>query len=237
MEHNKGGVRDELELCSSDSIDVHIFSFHVNALTFIAKLVEFLAWPFATVLVVLLLRKDIQRLLGLVRRLKAGPVEAEFEREVAELAKETSQALSLGGPAMSSSVASSTEASKLTARKLELVKLAQVSPRAAILEAWRDVEAAALHLVDRRGLFVPEIDRSSSLAAIRAIAKTGTLDSEWVGRYHELRQLRNKAAHESIFDADFQAAVAYIEITSRLRVRLDAAGGSESDHDISTRAS
>ena len=54
----------------------------MDTLTFIAKLVEFLAWPTAAVIVVVLLRDELRRLLSLVKKLKAGPVEAEFEREV-----------------------------------------------------------------------------------------------------------------------------------------------------------
>ena len=63
----------------------------MDQLTFISNLVEFLAWPIASVLLVFLLRGEIKRLLPYIKRLKAGPLEAEFEREIKEL-KATAEA-------------------------------------------------------------------------------------------------------------------------------------------------
>ncbi|WP_276968485.1 hypothetical protein, partial [Metallibacterium scheffleri] len=57
----------------------------MDTLTFIAKVIEFAAWPIAAVALVAMLRAEIKSLLPHVKRLKAGPVEAEFEREVKEL--------------------------------------------------------------------------------------------------------------------------------------------------------
>jgi hypothetical protein len=57
----------------------------MDTLSFIAKLIEVLAWPGAIVTVVLLLRKELKQLVPLLRKVKAGPVEAEFEREIAQL--------------------------------------------------------------------------------------------------------------------------------------------------------
>jgi hypothetical protein len=62
----------------------------LDTLTFIAKLVEHAAWPLAGITAVWLLRKEVQGLLGAIRRLKAGPVEVEIEKVVAEL-RETKQ--------------------------------------------------------------------------------------------------------------------------------------------------
>ena len=185
----------------------------MDILTFIARLVEFLAWPAAVIITVLILRKDIQRLLLLVKRLKAGPIEAEFEREVKQLAQ--------GVAPVSSQPA---EYAALTDRKIELMRIAETSPRSAILEAWRDIEIATVRLVERKGISVPESQRNSSTAAIRTIAKGEQLTPEWVGRYYELRELRNKAAHETEFNPTIESAAAYIEITSRLRARIEAAG-------------
>jgi hypothetical protein len=51
-------------------------------LSFIASVLASVAWPAAMLCVVLLLRKELVARLPFLRKLKAGPVEAEFEREV-----------------------------------------------------------------------------------------------------------------------------------------------------------
>jgi hypothetical protein len=181
----------------------------MDALTFIAKLVEFSAWPAASVVVVLLLRKEIRRLLLLVKKFKAGPIEAEFEREIIELSESTK---SLPMP--------SALPPSITIEKEALVSLARIDPRAAIVEAWREVEATVLHTVDQQKLSIPDRDLGSPAAIIRALAREGLLSAERVAHFHQLRELRNRAAHEEEFSPSMHAALAYVELSSRLRVAL-----------------
>lgn len=56
----------------------------MSVLQFIAALVQALAWPLVVLVALLLLRPAIAELLGRegLRRLKAGPLEAEWEREL-----------------------------------------------------------------------------------------------------------------------------------------------------------
>jgi len=136
----------------------------MDTLTFIAKLVEFSAWPIASVAVILLLRKEIRRLLLLVRKLKAGPIEAEFEREVIELSESTKSLPA--PPALPPSI---------TLEKEALARLAKVNPRSAILEAWREVEASALRAVEQKNVSIPDRAIDSPAAAIRALAKENQL--------------------------------------------------------------
>jgi hypothetical protein len=57
----------------------------MDALTFLSKLLEFGGWPLAAVVIVLVLRKELQALLSNIKKLKAGPVEVELDRVVKEL--------------------------------------------------------------------------------------------------------------------------------------------------------
>lgn len=183
----------------------------MDALTFIAKLVEVLAWPATVFGVVLLLRRQIQQLVPLIRKVKAGPVEAEFEREVEKLERTTSPAALPPTPVPASP------------RKLELFELARSDPRTAILQAWVDVEASALRAVEREALQIPEYETVSPKAAIRAVAKSTNLSAEWVSVYYQLRDLRNKAANEPDFKPNIDPAAAYVELASRLQRQLDQA--------------
>jgi hypothetical protein len=57
-------------------------------LSFISTVASSVAWPVTALTIVLLMRKELVALLPFVRKLKAGPLEAEFEREVKELKEE-----------------------------------------------------------------------------------------------------------------------------------------------------
>jgi len=181
----------------------------MDALTFIAKLIEFLAWPLAAVFVVVLLRTEIRRLLSLVRKLKAGPVEAEFEREIIRLEETTPP--SLPAPAI---------AQEADPEKLELIRLARTDPRAAIVEAWGQVEVEARSVAATKALNIESEDTRSVSSAFRAISRANLLPSPWVGRYYELRELRNRAAHEPDFNPSLTSAAAFIELSNRLKTEL-----------------
>ncbi|MDO9003602.1 MAG: hypothetical protein Q7V20_09140 [Aquabacterium sp.] len=66
-------------------------------LTFISKMAEALAWPIAVLTVVLLLRGELLKIIPLLKKLKAGPLEAEFEdsskrvRVIAEVVEEQAE--------------------------------------------------------------------------------------------------------------------------------------------------
>ena len=179
-------------------------------LTFTSKLIEALAWPIATVAMVALLRKQIAAALPLVKRLKAGPVEAEFEREVRELA-ESAQAAPPAAPAEPAQVGF----------KSELYKLAQVSPRAAILEAWLAVEAAAIAAVRTRSPSTVSDARKPVLLATM-LSQNEVLAQGQLAIFQELRSLRNQVVHVSDFYPTLEAVSNYIELATYLKGWLEA---------------
>lgn len=182
-------------------------------LTFIATVLGHLAWPVAAIVVVLLLRDEIKQLLKLIKKLKAGPVEAEFEREVKELvatvdATESQLPPDYGSP-----------------DQQFLIKLAEVSPRSAILEAWRKVEAAIYKAIDRNAVYVAPREVNSPFAAIRALTKSGHISNEELALYHDLRTLRNQAAHKEEFAPNLDAALSYISLALKLEKAVAQHGG------------
>jgi hypothetical protein len=98
---------------------------------FIASLVQSLAWPAAVITIVAFLHKPIRAVLSqaLLRRLKAGPFEVEFDQVQAEVQKELARSPELsdtqipapaGGPRLSE----------------ELSGLAETAPRGAVVMAF-----------------------------------------------------------------------------------------------------
>ncbi|TBR07498.1 MAG: hypothetical protein EPO47_11175 [Rugosibacter sp.] len=174
----------------------------MDSLTFISKLIESLAWPLSLVIVAWLMRAELRELLRLVKKLKAGPVEAEFDREVRSLRVE----IETREP-----TAPTTPATR--AQTDPLLELAARHPRAAILEAWRAVEVALLRLANSRDLLPPGLDKTPSRHVIGVITKDHLLAPEEIALYYDLRNLRNQAAHATDFDPSEIAALDYVELS------------------------
>ena len=166
-------------------------------LSFVASIVGSLAWPAAVLLLVLVLRRPIGALLPLLQRLKYKELEVEFGRRVEEVREELAQelpgatALEAGGDGGDA-----------------IARLAEVSPRSAVLEAWRDVELAALDAARR---IAGETFRNRTLTfhALRVLEQSDSLDRNVIAVLRDLRGLRNEAAHAPDFALTRESAVDY----------------------------
>lgn len=178
-------------------------------MTFVAGLVESLSWPVAAVVLVSLLRDDIRKLVPSIKKVKAGPVEAEFEREVKALKEITAESPTDGTKG------------KLpdTASKEFLVELAKLHPRSAILESWVRVEAAARAVLARKTSPTSGYIPAAKLA--EPLAQEGILTQGQVVLFHELRRLRNDVAHAQDFEPTLEAAKAYIDLASFLQGHIE----------------
>jgi len=181
----------------------------VDVLTFVSKLAETLAWPAVVLIVVSLLRKEVSALLAIVKKVKAGPVEAEFEREINELKSVADAEL----PAVERQASA-------TSGQNELEQLAQINPRAAIIEAWRRLELAARSALSRLGISMNWRDAASPLAHARSLAKNALLSQEELVLFNDLRNLRNMSVHAENFSPTLEAALSYIEVAFRVQQTL-----------------
>ncbi|WP_192551873.1 hypothetical protein [Pseudomonas sp. IzPS59] len=178
-------------------------------LTFTTKIAEALAWPIASIVILVLLRTHIAGLLPLLKRVKAGPLEAEFERELKVLRDSTDQQLI---PAKGSDTLHPVEE--------KLYTLAEVSPRSAILECWQHVEIAARKRILELDLHEAGPERRPILDAYRSLAKAQVLNAEGLALFNELRTLRNQAAHVDEFYPSKSAALNYISLAKSLILQL-----------------
>ncbi len=188
----------------------------VNWLAFIASLVHSLAWPAGIVAVVIVLRRPIAVALGRgVRRLRAGPVEVEFDQELAEVREELRRSPELAAepqPALGS-VAE------------ELARLAEVSPRAAVLEAFARIEARLAELLDSSEV---QHVRMGGRGLARLACDQGLISDETVAAVEGLSVLRNLAAH-SLSPADdigAERARDYLALADAVLYALRAKPGS-----------
>lgn len=181
-----------------------------------ARLFVGLAWPLVVLLLGWRLGPELRRKVFTLRKLKAGSLEVEFDKEVAALREEVDAAL----PAATNSEPISNEVT-------HLLNLAKVSPRAAIIEAWRAVEVAAFKAIDSRDSnsrdeMVPsQSQRNRNPFTVgRQLGRLEILDGQFVSVFNEMRNLRNQATHDEGFESSFEAANNYIQLAESLRLKF-----------------
>jgi hypothetical protein len=181
-------------------------------LSFIAALVAALAWPLTLLGIFLVLRRQLVDLIPLLARLKYKDLELDFGRRLAEASAE---AATLPLPRSHAALPASDDA---------LLALAAAAPRAAILEAWLRLEAAALAAARRRGTSEPVSSLRAPTRMIEALEELAVIDARQAAVFHELRSLRNSAAHALGFQPTTETARDYVRLAARLEQSLEESG-------------
>lgn len=158
----------------------------MNWREFTAVVIGHLAWPATVVWIAFLLRKPIIGLIPALERLKYKEFELEFKKKIQGVIPKHVTAVN--------EVPQNGDDALLKPRSY-YSNLAGISPRAAILESWMEVEAAAEEAYAKLvppgiKIFMNPREILQYLSAQRQLA-----DDDFV-RSEELRKLRNKAAHQ-----------------------------------------
>lgn len=182
----------------------HSLEVPVDTLTFITKLCEALGWPITSIALVVVLRREIRLLLPSLRKFKAGPVEAEFEKSTAVLTAEL----------------------PLLPRAREATEqgigepVSNTSPRATVLESWLRLEATAIEALARRQekLHGPGAltMRPSMKGLAHALLNSGLLQEDQIILLKELLHLRNEVVHTLDFSPSNEAILRYVETANYL---------------------
>jgi len=153
-----------------------------------------LAWPVTVVCCVYILRAPAGKLLERVTKLKYGELEAEFQERLKKI-----EQISDGDTKRIK------QDQNVTTISLE--DLPEVSPRAAVLEAWIIVERATSVFCEAKGL-----PANLSHQGLFRLSKEKDLDIEaFQTAYQELRLLRNKAVHATDSDITPTTAKQYVK--------------------------
>jgi hypothetical protein len=185
----------------------------MDALTFITDLVDSLAWPLAAVVVVALLRPAIGDLLRQLRSVTVpGLGAAVFGVELARGQVIADESETIEPSQLVSSVNGEQEID-------EIVRLAAFAPRAAVIEAWGEVEAAARYALD--SLSGSEGARPPTAARLGEIlTEQEVLDEPGSRLFAILRGLRNRVAHEPHYRVEPDEALDYVRLARGLAQRL-----------------
>lgn len=184
----------------------------MNWLEWSSTVIGSTAWPIAISFVALVYRGQISQLLKRIRRAKYGNAEVDFSDELDKIEAQAS-----GLPSKSDADAGETasEVSELATRKTaddeqasdydpeshqisegqdRFIEIAKVSPSAAVLDAWRDVELELERSFKRSGL-PREKKRIAPLQRGMKLYGMGVIHAHTIDMIKHLQSLRNEAAH------------------------------------------
>jgi hypothetical protein len=149
-------------------------------LTFISNLVGSLSWPAAFFAVAFLFRSQVQYLMNSLTKLKWRDVEVEFGEQVDLIREEVQEA---------------GDDPKFRDEPVEprLIQLADEHPHLAVLESWKQLEKAIIDLSIRK---LGTQRSAPALAHIEAVLKSDLLPASMTRAIREIREVRNRAAHD-----------------------------------------
>jgi len=176
----------------------------MDIFTFISELIKAVIWPITVILLAILLRNPILELFPLLRRLKYKELELEFAQEISELKAEAMI------------VDQEKDIPQVLSPSSNLLNLVTFSTRAAIMEAWLEVESAAISVAS-------SFWQQSQTDTFRNMPRLGeyllqckVIDEKQLIIFNKLRDLRNKAAHAQELQLSETDAKSYVQLASDL---------------------
>lgn len=163
-------------------------------LTFISKVTESLAWPIVVLILGLLLRRKLLDLIPSIRRLKAGPVEAEFELAAKQVLANAAEVSTQVAP-LETKTRPEVEAPGTREIVAGLIN-ARADPARTILEGWAKVDGEIFRLVKQMELLPDPLENTNKV--YQSVMASEVLPIGTKQLIRELRELRNKVAHVKV---------------------------------------
>lgn len=177
-----------------------------------ADLVSALAWPLAFVWFVQKYGNDVKELILRLSKVKIGNAEAEFT-----IGLKVAEELAIETPLAETSKDLPEEGIEFSKRMTQLERIADVSPRAAIMESWLLIEEAAGKAGFVQGASAPRINHS---LFIEWLVREGKIDKSTATLVNKMRKLRNEAAHLRDFELTKDEAERYLKIAIRISLLI-----------------
>lgn len=194
----------------------------VRLLESAAAVLAAVAWPVALLIAASMFRAPLVGLLQRLSSFRHGDLEAQFTSGLERANQLAPRVLKVVKP--SEVTLHVDDADRVEA----LFRLAKVSARGAVMDAWRELELAAVGagLKRERSVRGP-LGRVSGIAAVEKLAEAGDLSDSVLHLYKELRSLRNQAIGDdfAISESDArQYVLLCLQLASFFR-RLERAEG------------
>lgn len=179
----------------------------------LVELVKALAWPIAAIWLGYIFRGEIRKLLSRMSHFRYKDIEAKFGEDLTKAEAEVAIAQAAHEPKL--------PPPETLSMLDQLRRIAEVSPRAAIMEAWVLVESAAAEAGLVAGSTIP---RTSPRMIMDYLARSGSLPESSLPLVERLRHLRNKAAHLPDFALSQEEAERYLELAVKSAEIIREAG-------------
>ena len=174
----------------------------------LVDLVSVLIWPGVTVWFIKKYGDDVKALILRLSRIKMGGAEAEFAANLG-----VAEALAVDTPAINIQDAVNNEDTEFSRRLSTLQRIADVSPRAAIMESWLLVEEAAGKAGFVQGATTPRVNLPLFLDWL---VRDNKISKNTAKLVEKMRHLRNSAAHLKDFELTRDEAERYLKLATRL---------------------
>tara|TARA_R110002096_G_scaffold434898_1_gene658637 strand:+ start:57 stop:596 length:540 start_codon:yes stop_codon:yes gene_type:complete len=173
----------------------------------LVKIIEILAWPVTTIIVVMMLRAPLSELVPTLKKLKYKDLELEFEKEARKILAEAERDLPEPPPKPESKKDKDSEI-RFSLKRLE--------PAMEIMESWRNLEIKLCE-------FYGDSTGSKSIGhMVRELAKSEKLSKELANLIMELASLRNRVAHTNEEVISYNVSSSYKDSITRVISALEA---------------
>lgn len=177
---------------------------------YFVEIIKALAWPVASIWLGYIFRSEFGQLLNRMSSFKYKDVEASFERELAE-AEDNAKRITISAAPSSSQDLS---------QKEQLFRISEISPRAAVVEAWTLIETAAI----KNGLTSgTTIQRTNPKMIVEYLINSGKFSTESISLIEQLRKIRNQASHLPDFAISQNEAERYLDLAVQSAGVINAA--------------
>lgn len=176
----------------------------MGKLQFVSSIISAIAWPVATIIIVLILKEPVKYLIGSIEKLKYKGLEVEFNnlKNMSKLIPkiEKTKEISINERVIYSSL------------ETQIADIAPRSPESAIFISWAALELAISEAVNRLRISPDSPSYRSVMHNIDCLENNSKLDRNTLNAIGALRALRNTIAHGG--RANIEQALNYEKTTT-----------------------
>ena len=148
----------------------------------IIKIIEIIVWPFTVCFGILIFKNDIHTIIQRISTIKYKDLEATLSNSIKD-AEKISKNIKI------KKISDNTQNLELESR---LLRILDISPKAAILEAWAEIEAEAFKKDLVSGT---TFKRVLPVKILEYVGKHSKLSAQELELLNDLRVVRNRASH------------------------------------------
>jgi hypothetical protein len=184
----------------------------MDSLTATVEIIKALAWPIAALIILKMFREPLMAIIPFIEKIKAAGVEVTIAREVAKAKALAQDSIPDSGSQKITALDADLE------KKTKLFQIGELAPRAAISEAWRELELAganAVSILSSEEKKSPRLIRSP-MGFAEALMNEGLISENQRSAISTLRRIRNESVHLQEFSLDQNVVRDYIETAFKL---------------------